>query len=131
MLDTAATDEEQFDRARRFRQEQHVLIGVRIASGTLPAARAGEAYATLAEVIIRALHRRVWERFREAHGRIPGAETAVLAMGKLGGREMTAGSDLDLIVLYDFDPGRSTSDGPARSPARNISPASPSGWSRR
>ena len=113
LLDTAETDEEQFDRARRFRQEQHVLIGVRIASGTLPAARAGEAYAKLAEVIIRALHRRVWVRFCETHGRIPGAETAVLAMGKLGGREMTAGSDLDLIVLYDFDPeADGTSDGP-------------------
>ncbi|WP_370877839.1 bifunctional [glutamine synthetase] adenylyltransferase/[glutamine synthetase]-adenylyl-L-tyrosine phosphorylase [Xanthobacter agilis] len=104
LLDGAETDEEQFDRARRFRQEQHVLIGVRIASGTLPAARAGEAYARLAEVIIRALHRRVWARFVEAHGRIAGGRTAVLAMGKLGGREMTAGSDLDLIVLYDFDP---------------------------
>jgi len=113
LLDTAETDEEQLDRARRFRQEQHVLIGVRIASGTLPAARAGEAYATLAEVIIRALHRRVWARFTEAHGCIAGAETAVLAMGKLGGREMTAGSDLDLIVLYDFDANADpSSDGP-------------------
>ncbi|MFH3480607.1 bifunctional [glutamine synthetase] adenylyltransferase/[glutamine synthetase]-adenylyl-L-tyrosine phosphorylase [Xanthobacter variabilis] len=112
LLDGADTEEEQFDRARRFRQEQHVLIGVRIASGTLAAARAGEAYARLAEVIIRALHRRVWARFVEAHGSIVGARTAVLAMGKLGGREMTAGSDLDLIVLYDYaadaDP---TSDG--------------------
>ncbi len=34
-------------------------------------------------------------------------------MGKLGGREMTAGSDLDLIVLYDIDPEADpTSDGP-------------------
>ncbi|MFG1344978.1 bifunctional [glutamine synthetase] adenylyltransferase/[glutamine synthetase]-adenylyl-L-tyrosine phosphorylase [Xanthobacter autotrophicus DSM 431] len=113
LLNTADTEEEQFDRARRFRQEQHVLIGVRIASGTLPAARAGEAYATLAEVIIRALHRRVWARFTQAHGTIAGAQTAVLAMGKLGGREMTAGSDLDLIVLYDFDPDADpTSGGP-------------------
>ncbi|MFH1557149.1 MAG: bifunctional [glutamine synthetase] adenylyltransferase/[glutamine synthetase]-adenylyl-L-tyrosine phosphorylase [Pseudomonadota bacterium] len=113
LLDTAESDEEQLDRARRFRQEQHVLIGVRIASGTLPAARAGEAYAGLAEVIIRALHARVWARFQEAHGTIAGAETAVLSMGKLGGREMTAGSDLDLIVLYDFDPEADpSSDGP-------------------
>ncbi len=103
LLDTAETEEEEFDRARRFRQEQHVLIGVRIASGTLPAARAGEAYARLAEVIIRALHQRVWMRFQDMHGSIAGATTAVVAMGKLGGREMTAGSDLDLIVLYDFD----------------------------
>ncbi len=113
LLDAAGSDEEQLDRARRFRQEQHVLIGVRIASGTLPAARAGEAYARLAEVIIRALHARVWARFQQAHGTIAGAETAVLSMGKLGGREMTAGSDLDLILLYDFDPEADpTSDGP-------------------
>jgi glutamate-ammonia-ligase adenylyltransferase len=32
-------------------------------------------------------------------------------MGKLGGREMTAGSDLDLIVIYDFDPAATQSDG--------------------
>ncbi|WP_043878965.1 bifunctional [glutamine synthetase] adenylyltransferase/[glutamine synthetase]-adenylyl-L-tyrosine phosphorylase [Azorhizobium caulinodans] len=113
LLDAAPNEEEQFDRARRFRQEQHVLIGVRIVSGTLPAARAGEAYARVAEVIIRALHARVWARFVEAHGSIPGADTAVLSMGKLGSREMTAGSDLDLIVLYDFDPASDgTSDGP-------------------
>ncbi|GGF53386.1 glutamate-ammonia-ligase adenylyltransferase [Azorhizobium oxalatiphilum] len=103
LLDAAPDDEERFDRARRFRQEQHVLIGVRIVSGTLPAARAGEAYARVAEVIIRALHARVWARFKENHGSIPGAETAVLFMGKLGSREMTAGSDLDLILLYDYD----------------------------
>jgi glutamate-ammonia-ligase adenylyltransferase len=36
---------------------------------------------------------------------------AVVAMGKPGGREMTAASDLDLIVVYDFDAGAATSDG--------------------
>lgn len=113
LLDTAENDEDQLDRARRFRQEQHVLIGVRIVSGTLAAERAGEAYAALADVIIRALHKRVFARFVEAHGTIPGAATAVVAMGKLGGREMTAGSDLDLIVLYDFEGDAGVaSDGP-------------------
>jgi glutamate-ammonia-ligase adenylyltransferase len=33
-------------------------------------------------------------------------------MGKLGSREMTASSDLDLILLYDFDPEQPDSDGP-------------------
>jgi glutamate-ammonia-ligase adenylyltransferase len=32
-------------------------------------------------------------------------------MGRLGGREMTAGSDLDLILVYDFDAERPESDG--------------------
>jgi len=36
---------------------------------------------------------------------------AVVAMGKLGGREMTAASDLDLIMVYDYPPARETSVG--------------------
>jgi len=34
-----------------------------------------------------------------------------LALGRLGAREMTASSDLDLIVIYDFDPEHPNSDG--------------------
>ena len=33
-------------------------------------------------------------------------------MGKLGSREMTASSDLDLLVIYDADPDGPDSDGP-------------------
>ena len=35
----------------------------------------------------------------------------MLALGKLGGREMTATSDLDLIIVYDFDAEHPQSDG--------------------
>jgi glutamate-ammonia-ligase adenylyltransferase len=110
-LSTAENEEQLFDRARRFGREQMVLIGVRILSGVLSAGQAGEAYATLADVVIRALHREVERIFSAIYGRMRGAETAVLALGKLGGREMTAGSDLDLILLYDFDPRFPRSDG--------------------
>lgn len=110
-LAEARDEEDVLDRARSFRQEQHVLIGARILSGTLPAAQAGDAFARLADVVIRVLGAHVIARFREAHGVVAGGEIAVLAMGKLGGREMTAGSDLDLIVLYDFDDEAPESDG--------------------
>ena len=33
-----------------------------------------------------------------------GGRVAVVALGKFGSREMTAASDLDLIVIYDFPP---------------------------
>ncbi|HSI42287.1 MAG TPA: bifunctional [glutamine synthetase] adenylyltransferase/[glutamine synthetase]-adenylyl-L-tyrosine phosphorylase [Xanthobacteraceae bacterium] len=112
LLSDADSDEDLLDRARRFGQEHQVLIGVRILAGTLPAARAGEAYARLADVVIRALGAAVRSRFIAVHGTLRGAEVAVLAMGKLGGREMTAGSDLDLIVLYDFDEQHPDSTGP-------------------
>jgi glutamate-ammonia-ligase adenylyltransferase len=36
----------------------------------------------------------------------------VLGFGKLGSREMTASSDLDLVVIYDFDAEHPESDGP-------------------
>ena len=44
----------------------------------------------------------------------------MLALGKLGGREMTASSDLDLIVVYDFD-RRASGIGRARAALRRAS----------
>ena len=45
------------------------------------------------------------------YGHLRGEETAILAMGKLGGYEMTATSDLDLILVYDFDETQPESNG--------------------
>src|SRR5690606_20740886 len=39
--------------------------------------------------------------FERRHGRIQGGRVALLAFGKMAGREMTATSDLDFILLYD------------------------------
>ena len=66
--------------------------------------RAGEAYSDLAGAILRALLDRTEMDFAADHGRVPGGSLAVVAMGKLGSREMTASSDLDLLVIYDADP---------------------------
>jgi glutamate-ammonia-ligase adenylyltransferase len=64
----------------------------------------------LADVLLRALHDAIQTSFGSLYGRLSRQQTAVLALGKLGGREMTASSDLDLIVVYDHDGERS--DGP-------------------
>ena len=102
--------EEALDAARVFGQEQKFLVGVRILTGALSVAEAGLAYARLAECVIAALLPRVEAEFARAHGRIEGGRAAVVALGKLGGREMTAASDLDLMLLYDADP-HAESDG--------------------
>jgi glutamate-ammonia-ligase adenylyltransferase len=104
--------EEFLDSARIFAQEQMFLVGTRILSGTVSAEQAGEAYARVADVLVRSLDHAVAEHFAGLYGRIAGQETAILALGKLGGREMTASSDLDLIVIYDFDPEQPESTGP-------------------
>nr|WP_246329558.1 bifunctional [glutamine synthetase] adenylyltransferase/[glutamine synthetase]-adenylyl-L-tyrosine phosphorylase [Chthonobacter rhizosphaerae] len=104
--------EEVLDRARIFGQEQMFLIGVRVLSGTITARQAGAAFARLADVILSRLLAATLHELEKAHGRVPGGRVALIAMGKLGGREMTAASDLDLILLYDHDPEASASDGP-------------------
>jgi glutamate-ammonia-ligase adenylyltransferase len=111
-LADADSYEEFLDRLRLFGQESLFLIGTRILSGTVSAQQASVAFADVAEGIVHTVHGLVTERFAAQHGRIRGQQTAILAMGRLGSREMTASSDLDLILLYDFDPAHPDSDGP-------------------
>ncbi len=103
--------EEFLDAIRQFGQEHMFLIGARILSGSVSAEQAGEVYARLAEILVRAMHARVLRDFSEVHGHIRGEETALLALGRLGAHEMTAKSDLDLIVIYDFEEAHPNSDG--------------------
>ncbi|TMJ02337.1 MAG: bifunctional [glutamine synthetase] adenylyltransferase/[glutamine synthetase]-adenylyl-L-tyrosine phosphorylase [Alphaproteobacteria bacterium] len=110
-LAQASSYEDVLDRARQFGQEHMFLIGARILSGTVSAEQAGESFARLADVLIRAVHRAVEDHFVTAHGRLKGQQSVILALGKLGGREMTASSDLDLIIVYDFDEGHPQSSG--------------------
>ena len=111
LLQQATNDEEFLDLTRRFGREHQVLIGVRLLSGTISANRAGEFYARLADILIRAVHRWIETRFAATHGGLSKSESAVVALGKLGGNEMTAGSDLDLLLLYHYDARKPESDG--------------------
>jgi glutamate-ammonia-ligase adenylyltransferase len=110
-LQDANSYEEFLDRLRLFGQESLFLIGTRILSGTVTAPQASLAFADVAEGIAHTLHGLVVEQFASQHGRIKGQQTAILAMGRLGSREMTASSDLDLILIYDFDSEAPDSDG--------------------
>lgn len=103
--------EECLDAARVLNHEFAFRIGVRQLSATLWADEAAACYADVAEATITALFAEVTKEVEAAHGRVEGAKVAVIAMGKLGGREMSATSDLDLILLYDHDGDAQFSDG--------------------
>ena len=79
--------EDALDRARIFAQEQQFLIGLRLISDTLSADKVGYALARLAEAIVGRILTQVISHVGENHGEVPGGDVAVLAMGKLGGRE--------------------------------------------
>src|SRR3546814_18592588 len=54
--------------------------------------------------------------FEAQHGGFPDHGLAVVAFGKLGSRELTVTSDLDLVLVYDA-PADAPSDGPRPLPA--------------
>jgi glutamate-ammonia-ligase adenylyltransferase len=110
-VEQAGPYEDFLDRLRMFGQEHMVLTGARILTGSLSAEQAGEAFAGLADILVETLQQTVTHVFAQAHGRLAQQRSAILALGKLGGREMTAGSDLDLILVYDCDPEVRLSDG--------------------
>ncbi len=110
-LEAAKTYEDILDRLRIFAAEQKFLIGVRLLTGSIDAARAGKAFSDLADLTIGSALDAVIEEFAVRHGRVKGGRAAILGMGKLGSRELTAGSDVDLILLYDHDADADESDG--------------------
>ena len=110
-LGRATSYEEKLDQARLFAAEQRFLIGVRLINRTISPRRAGEAYTILAETLIDGIFSEVLDEFKLRHGTVPGGEIAILGMGRLGSRDLTAGSDLDLIFLYRHDEAAEQSDG--------------------
>jgi glutamate-ammonia-ligase adenylyltransferase len=93
--------DEVVDRVRIVGREQMFRIGVRVLSETVSAVEVGSAISTLAELLLQRLHTAVSADMQGRHGVVPGGRTCIIAMGKMGSREMTAGSDLDLMLVYD------------------------------
>lgn len=91
------------DFARVWAREYRFRLGVRVLTGSADAEEAGPAYAALASELVAALAPVAEEKVVERHGRLPGGKFVVVAMGKLGSEEMSASSDLDLIMIYDAD----------------------------
>ncbi len=103
--------DEAMDRLRVFAREQKFRVGVRVLSETVSAEEAGSGFTNIADCTLSALLSAVQSDIQRQHGYIEGGRIAIIAMGKLGGREMTSGSDLDLIVVYDHAKDTTQSDG--------------------
>ncbi|GLU82196.1 glutamate-ammonia-ligase adenylyltransferase [Rhizobium sp. NBRC 114257] len=104
--------EETLDLLRIFASEQRFLIGIRLLTGAIGGVMAARAFTYLADLIVEAALDAVMKEIRAAHGDYPGGRVAIVGMGKLGSFELSAGSDIDIILLYDYDDAASESDGP-------------------
>ena len=99
------------DLERRWAHDRVFRLGVHMLRGLFAPAEAGPPLSGIAQSCLVALLPFVERDFAERHGRIAGGRIALLAFGKLGSRELTVGSDLDLLFVYDHDPACGASDG--------------------
>ena len=111
VLAAAADFADTLDLLRRWAGERRFQVGVQLLRRALDGEDAGKALADIAETALAALLPAVEAEFAQRHGRVPGGAFAVIGMGRLGSREMTLASDLDLILIYDAPPGIEGSDG--------------------
>ncbi|HEY8517730.1 MAG TPA: bifunctional [glutamate--ammonia ligase]-adenylyl-L-tyrosine phosphorylase/[glutamate--ammonia-ligase] adenylyltransferase [Candidatus Binatia bacterium] len=104
LLEQAPDFEGQLDVLRRYRNDEFLRIGSRDVFGELHYSEVSTQLSDLAEVCLsRAYDIALAERSRRY---VPpaGLSLAVVALGKLGGRELNYHSDLDLIFIYGPSP---------------------------
>lgn len=95
--------EDFLDRLRIFAAEQRFLVGVRLLTGNIDAKTMGSALSHLADMLLSKALEAATTEVVQKHGIIASGRMALIAMGGLGSCEMTAGSDVDLLLIYDAD----------------------------
>ena len=95
---------------RRLHRDQMFRIGIQTLTGRIGPEPAGRAYTALADAVMDALAPAAMAEAVRQGGALPGGAVAVVALGKAGSREMTTGSDLDLMTVYDA-PHEAVSEG--------------------
>lgn len=89
---------------RRFVRQEEFHLSVATLEGRLNADEAGVLRSHLAAASLSRLLPFVLKAHRERLGSLPRAKLAIVALGKAGSGEMLAGSDLDLMLIYDHPP---------------------------
>ncbi len=110
-LRDARSLEEAIELTSRAVKAEDFSISVATMEGRLDADEAGIQRTRMADAALRALLTPVLTDFSARFGRVRGGAMVVVALGKAGGREMLAGSDLDLMLIYDHPPDVTESRG--------------------
>jgi glutamate-ammonia-ligase adenylyltransferase len=72
--------------------------------GQLTVEQVADDLSSLAEAVLRITTRWCWERLKNRHRDAP--QIAIIAYGKLGGKELGYGSDLDIVFVYEDEDER-------------------------
>jgi glutamate-ammonia-ligase adenylyltransferase len=92
--------ERMLDHVRRAVGERRFALGVQLIEGAGDPLDVASGNARVAEAALQVLAAAAVEEHAVQHGRVPGSELVILALGRLGGAALTHASDLDLIYLF-------------------------------
>lgn len=97
-LATATDTGERMDALRHFKHSHVFRLLAHDLAGSLALETLSDRLSDIAEVILQALISLCWDTMANPHVSVP--RFAIIAYGKLGGRELGYASDLDLVFLY-------------------------------
>jgi glutamate-ammonia-ligase adenylyltransferase len=98
--------ERQMAELREFKQAHGLRVAAADIAGVIPVSTVSDCLTGIAEVVLEKVLHLAWRLVAEKHGAPPGSDAekisgfAVIGYGKLGGRELGYGSDLDLVFLH-------------------------------
>ena len=102
---TGEDDEESLlDLLRRAHHAEQFRTLARDVEGVLTVEQVADDLSALADAVLRVTARWCWSRLKNRHREEP--RFAVIGYGKLGGKELGYGSDLDIVFVYDDDDER-------------------------
>lgn len=103
--------EQQMDALRYFKNAHSLRVAASEITGVLPLMKVSDYLTWTAEVILEAVVDMAWKIMTDKHGspqKSPGEpcnpDFIVIGYGKLGGIELSYGSDLDLVFVHNSDP---------------------------
>jgi [glutamine synthetase] adenylyltransferase / [glutamine synthetase]-adenylyl-L-tyrosine phosphorylase len=103
--------DEAMDLLRVLVREHQFRVGVRLLADTITPQEASLGFSNIADQAIIKLLAVTITEMKKSYGVVEGGTCGVIALGKLGGHEMTASSDLDLMLIYDHPTNAELSDG--------------------
>lgn len=117
--------DQQMEVLRHFKMNQVLRVAAADVAGIYPLMEVSDHLTSIAETLLNKVINLVWADFTERYGRpceqrdgesyYPGV--AVIAYGKMGGIELSYGSDLDLVFLHDSsDEGATDGEDPIDNP---------------
>ncbi|WP_035383711.1 bifunctional [glutamate--ammonia ligase]-adenylyl-L-tyrosine phosphorylase/[glutamate--ammonia-ligase] adenylyltransferase [Ferriphaselus sp. R-1] len=101
LADCGNDTEHQMDALRQFQHAQTFHLLAMDLQGLLPLETLSDHLSDLADLMLRHVLTLCWNGLARKHREVP--RFAIIAYGKLGGKELGYASDLDLVFLYDDD----------------------------